>query len=85
MYSLKVLIPFQHVDGRLFEVGHDCRALDAFEVAELVTDYPDNFEAADDATADFLRNADNIQHLADAVKRKQAEQGLTGSVKARKQ
>jgi hypothetical protein len=85
MYSLKVLKAFVHADGRIFEIGHDCKALDPFEVSELVTDYPDHFEAADDSTADFLRNADNVKHLSDAVKRKHKEQGLTGSVKVRKQ
>lgn len=85
MYSLKVLKSFAHADGRLFEVGHDCLSLDAFEVAELITDYPDSFEAVDEITKDFIANSDNLQRLSDAVKRKQAEQGFTGNLKARKQ
>lgn len=85
MYSLNVLMGFVHPDGRIFDPDHPCKSLDAFEVAELVTDYPEHFDGADEITKDFIANSDNIQHLADAVKRKQAEQGLTGSVKARKQ
>lgn len=73
MYKLKVLESFIHPDGRIFTTGHDCNSLTPFEVAELIADHPGNFEAGDDATAAFLENAENIQHLADAVKRAKAE------------
>lgn len=80
-YKLKVKEHLDHPDGRIFEPGHDCDALDAFEVSELVTDYPDHFEAADDVTAEFLKNEENVAHLAAAVVRKRKEQG---ELKARK-
>lgn len=82
MYALKVIKHLDHPDGRIFEPGHDCNALDAFEVAELVTDYPEHFEAADDITATFLENQENVAHLAEAVTRKRKE---TGELRARKQ
>ena len=79
MYSLKVKKPFVHPDGRIFETGHDCHALSAFEISELITDYPDNFESGDDSTVEFLKNSENVKHLSDAVKRGKAE-----SLQARK-
>lgn len=85
MYSLKVLKSLQHPDGRYFEPGHDCHALDAFEVSELIVDYPEYFEGADEITLDFMKDTAKLQHLASAVKRKQAESGVVGSLKVRKQ
>jgi hypothetical protein len=81
MYKLKVIKHLDHPDGRIFEPGHDCDALDAFEVAELVNDYPDYFEAGDDLTGAFLENKDNIAHLAGAVVRKRKEMGELKAVK----
>lgn len=70
MYSLKVVIGFTHPDGRLFQPGHDCHSLNAFEVAELLVDYPENFEPADELTKDFAESGpENLKHLADAKKR----------------
>lgn len=81
MYLLKVTKHLDHPDGRIFEPGHDCSALDAFEVAELVTDYPDHFEAGDELTKALLENTENVAHLAAAVTRKRKE---AGELKARK-
>lgn len=75
MYSLKVTKHLDHPDGRIFEPGHDCHALDAFEVAELVNDYPGYFEAADEPTGDLVKNEARIKQLADAVTRRRKEQG----------
>ena len=85
MYVLNVLKSFTHPDGRIFALGHDCKALDPFEVSELMADYPDHFKAGDEVTAEFLKDGAKVKHLADAVKRKRAESGLSGNVKARKQ
>jgi hypothetical protein len=74
MYSLKVIKHLEHPDGRLFEPGHDCHALSAFEVAELVVDYPGYFEAADDVTQAFMENKENVGRLAEARKKQVAEQ-----------
>ena len=82
MYSLKVLKHLDHPDGRNFEPGHDCHALSPFEVAELVTDYPDYFKAADTVTEDFLANTENVAHLAEAVNRTKAEQAVLAEEKA---
>ena len=89
MYSLKVLKDLQHPDGRNFAVGHDCKSLDAFEVSELIADYPEYFEPADEATVEFIGDAEKVKHLAEAVRRKHKDfeaaiEGLSGSVKARK-
>ena len=71
MYSLKVKEGFTHPDGRIFDPGHDCHALNAFEVAELLTDFPEYFEPADELTKDFAeRDPENLARLADAKKRK---------------
>lgn len=85
MYTLKVLKGFDHPDGRNFSMGHDCHALDAFEVSELMADYSDCFAPADEVTAEFIKDKDKVKHLSDAVKRKRAEQGLAGNLKVRKQ
>lgn len=90
MYALKVLKGFTTEDGRLFMEGHDVKSLSAFEVSELMTDYPDNFEPADNETVDFLKNTENVKHLADAVKRQRAEfeenvsKGIAGNLTAKK-
>ena len=81
MYSLIVLKALQHPDGRIFQTEHNCHALDAFEVAELVTNYPEHFQAADDITSAFLENKENVAHLAAAVENKRKEKG---ELKARK-
>lgn len=67
MYSLKVLQPLDHPDGRHFVPGHDCHALSVFEVAELIVDYPEHFEAADALTADLIQDAEKMQHYHDAA------------------
>lgn len=74
MFSLIVKKELQHPDGRIFTPGHDCHALTIFEVAELVTDYPEHFEAADELTAS-ITVAENMQHYAEAAKRKREEGG----------
>lgn len=88
MYALKVKQELTTDDGRLFLPGHDVGSLTAFEVAELATEYPIHFEAADDATRDFLSNKENIAHLAAAVKlqRQDAEKasGISGNLSTRK-
>ena len=83
MYSLKVLKNLSHPDGREFAVGHNANSLSVFEVAELVIDYPDYFEAADEITADTIKNTDNMKHYADAAKKLHAEksQGTLSKVK----
>lgn len=68
MYSLNVLISFEHPDGRIFTAGHDCHALSPFEVAELIVDYPENFGAGDELTREFMSNGENLIHLANAYK-----------------
>lgn len=77
---LKVLKHLDHPDGRIFEPGHDCDALDIFEVAELIENYPDYFEAGDEITADVVKDKEKIKHYADA-------KSLTvkGNLKVRKQ
>jgi hypothetical protein len=81
MYTLKVKKGFTHSDGRIFLEEHDCQSLTMFEVAELVTDYPDNFEAADALTAETIQNLDNMKHYADAVKRQGTEKSNLKAVK----
>lgn len=85
MYSLKVLKDLQHPDGRNFAIGHDCHALTIFEVAELVAEFPDCFEASDEQTADIVNDKEKVKHYADAVKVQKAEKGLSGDLKVRKQ
>lgn len=70
MYSLNVLISFEHPDGRIFTTGHDCHALSPFEVAELIVDYPENFAAGNSTTEEFISNAENMIHLANAYKQR---------------
>jgi hypothetical protein len=78
MYTLKVLEKLELPDGRLFLPDHDAKSLNAFEVSELVTEYPGVFEPADDVTRDFLANGENVAHLANAVK----QQRVSGNVAA---
>jgi hypothetical protein len=69
MYSLKVLKHLDHPDGRIFEPGHNCRSLSVFEVAELLDEYPDYFEAGDEATVELAKDKENVKHYAEAKKR----------------
>lgn len=66
MYSLKVLKTLDHPDGRHFMPGHDCHALNVFEVAELVIGYPEYFAPADDLTADLVQDTAKMQHYYNA-------------------
>lgn len=88
MYSLKVKKELTTDDGRLFLPGHDISALNPFEVSELVTEHPEVFEAADDATKEFLSNTENVNHLAAAVKQQRQEaskvKGVAGNLFTRK-
>ena len=81
MYSLKVLKELYHPDGRIFMPGHDCNALDAFEVAELVVNYPGHFEAGDLLSAALVADTGKMERFAAAVEQKRKEQG---ELKARK-
>lgn len=80
MYSLKVLKYLEHPDGRIFEPGHNCKALDIFEVAELVDSYPDVFDALDEITADVVKDKEKIKHYANSK-----SMTVKGNLKARKQ
>lgn len=94
MYSLKVIKGFTHPDGRIFEPGHDCSALDPFEVSELIYQFPDNFEPANGETVEFLKNTENVEKLArskiERAEKAQAEadehalKELQAKIKARK-
>lgn len=86
MYTLKVKQEITLPDGRLFLPDHDVSSLTAFEVAELVSEYPNHFEAADQATTDFLANGENVAHLAAAVKQQRNEGAVRtqGGATARK-
>jgi len=68
MYTLKVKVSFAHPDGRIFEVGHDCKSLNVFEAAELAYNYPQNFEAGDEMTADLLGDEAKLKHYAGVQK-----------------
>ena len=70
MYSLKVLKGFIHKDGRVFDPDHPCNSLSAFEVAELVVDYPANFEGSDEITKELIKDKEKMKHLHDAKGRK---------------
>ena len=70
MYSLKVLKPLSHPDGRQFMPGHDCHALTVFEVSELFTDYPEYFAPADEITEELAKDPDKIKHYYDALPNK---------------
>lgn len=72
MYKLIVLQDLQLEDGRIYAVGHDCNSLSAFEVAELVYQYPEHFEAGDSMTVDFMANSENVERLAKAAIKKGA-------------
>ena len=75
MYKLNVLKQITLEDGRLFLPDHPCAGLNAFEVAELVTDHPKHFAPGDELTRDFVeRDPANLKHLADAAKQKRKEQ-----------
>lgn len=82
MFSLKVLKDLQHPDGRIFSVGHDCRSLTLFELAELVNDFPGCFEGADEITTEAIADKPKMEHYAAAVKE---QNGLRGNLSARKQ
>jgi hypothetical protein len=55
MYSLIVLQPLEHSDGRVFIPGHDCFALSRLEVTALVNEYPDHFEGRDEITKELIK------------------------------
>lgn len=80
-FSLKVLKDLEHPDGRIFSVGHDCNSLDLFEASELLFEYPDNFEGANEVTVELKSDPGKIAHYAAAASRKKAD-GLQGSLKA---
>lgn len=73
MYTLKVLKDFSHPDGRNFAVGHDCNALIIFEVAELVTEYPDHFKGGDELTTSLIADAEKMKHYAEAAKQQHVD------------
>ena len=54
MYTLEVVRAFELNDGRNFAPGHDCSGLSAFDVAELVANFPDRFKAKDALTQEFI-------------------------------
>lgn len=54
MFTLRVKKDLNHPDGRIFLTGHDAQSLTKPEAVDLVTNYPDHFEAGDDVTASML-------------------------------
>ena len=88
MYALKVKKELTTPDGRLFLPGHDVSGLNAFEISELITEFPNVFEPANDETLEFTKNTENVKHLAGAVKQQRQEmeqfKGITGNLSARK-
>lgn len=54
IYSLHVKKSVSHPDGREFLPGHDANQLNKAEVLELVSNFPDAFEPADDITSAML-------------------------------
>lgn len=81
MYTLEVTQSFTHPDGRVFVEGHPCQALNVFEVAELLMDYPDSFKPGDELTKDLAEgDPERLQHYADAAKRKREEDGASSLI-----
>ena len=79
MYTLEVVESFTHPDGREFVAGHPCQALNVFEVAELLVEFPNNFKPGDDLTKDLAEgDSEQLRHYADAAKRKREEEGQQG-------
>lgn len=54
MYTLEVVKAFELSDGRNFAPGHDCAGLSAFDVAELIANFPSHFNPKDDLTREFI-------------------------------
>jgi hypothetical protein len=69
MYSLKVKKDMTTPQGVLYLAGHECKQLTAFEAAELLHNFPEVFEPADELTSDFSQNKENLKHLSEAAGR----------------
>ncbi len=54
IYSLRAKKQLDHPDGRIFLPGHDANQLNKAEVLELISNFPDHFEAADEITRTML-------------------------------
>jgi len=81
MYSLRVIKPISLPDGRLYMEGHNCNSLSAFEVAELVYNYPMHFRPNDDMTAEFMERQVSFIEKVGPRKAEETKESIMAKIK----